>query len=104
MRVENLMREQLQSADLEVVLSVVTVPPNTRLPLHTHPGEEFAYVMAGSAVLVRPEVEERFVAGQTVKVSLNEVHTVRTEDEEATLIVFRVHTPGQPERILVPEA
>jgi hypothetical protein len=41
-------------------------------------------------------------AGSLAKVPLGAVHTVRTgEDQGAKLLVFRVHTPGAPERELV---
>ena len=44
-KIENLLKEKLEGvAGTEVVLSKVQIPPNTSLPKHWHPGEEFAYV------------------------------------------------------------
>lgn len=102
----NLMREQLESADdLEVVVSLVEVPPGVRLPAHTHPGEEFAYVMDGEITLWMEGEGERLVkAGEAGKVPLAKVHTIHTGDVGAKLLVFRVHQLGQPERILVDAA
>ena len=99
----DLIRTDLAGADhLEVVLSVVELPAKTQLPVHTHPGEEFAYVTEGSLVLWEEGVGETVVrAGDSAKVPLGVVHTVRTDDEGCKLVVFRVHTKGEPERTLV---
>ena len=88
----------------EVVVSHVTIPPNTTLPKHWHPGEEFAYVLEGSITLWQKG--KRNVVGRkgdVVKVPLKQIHTGITDDEGVTLLVFRVHEQGEPERILVDE-
>jgi len=97
-------RDLLAAADLEVVTSVVELPPSFRLPAHRHPGEEFAYVIDGAVYCWMQGVEgERYLpAGSFAKVPLNAVHSIRTDDDlGAKLVVFRVHTPGAPERELV---
>jgi quercetin dioxygenase-like cupin family protein len=49
---ENLMKSQLEGVkDTEIIVSRVTIPPNTTLPKHTHPGEEFGYVLDGTVIL-----------------------------------------------------
>jgi len=103
MNFANLMRAELESAeDLEVVVSLVEIPPETRLPVHTHPGEEFAYLLEGSLGLWQEGKEDvRLKAGDVGKVPLNQVHTTFTENESAKILVFRVHKKGAPERILV---
>jgi quercetin dioxygenase-like cupin family protein len=103
LKLENLMTQPLEGADgIEVIVSRVTIPPNTALPKHWHPGEEFAYVVEGSATLWQEGKEDQVGhAGDTVMVPLKQVHTAITGDEGATLIVFRVHEEGQPERVLV---
>ena len=85
-----------------MVVSRVVIPPNTSLPKHWHPGEEFAYVLEGSATL-RMEGKPDVVSnkGDIVKVPLKQVHTGLTGEEGVTLLVFRVHEQGQPERVLV---
>jgi quercetin dioxygenase-like cupin family protein len=99
----DLARDLLETAPgLEVVTSYVELPPNFQLPVHTHPGEEFAYVIEGSIRYWeqgRDEIE--IAAGTTGKVPVETVHTVRTTDEGAKLLVFRVHQVGKPERTLV---
>ncbi|MDX2379427.1 MAG: cupin domain-containing protein [Acidimicrobiia bacterium] len=100
---QDLIRAELAASDdLEVVMSVVELPAGVSLPVHTHPGEEFAYVMEGSLVLWEEGKGDLVVrAGDSAKVPLGVVHTVRTEQEGCKIIVFRVHTAGQPERTLV---
>ena len=100
---ENLLRSLLEGVEgTEVIVSRVSIPPNTSLPKHWHPGEEFAYVLDGSLILWQ-EGKEDIVAkqGDVAKVPLKQVHTAITKDEAATVLVFRVHEKGQPERILV---
>jgi quercetin dioxygenase-like cupin family protein len=100
---DNIARDLLETAPgLEVVTSIVELPANLRLPTHTHPGEEFAYVIEGRVHFWeqgRDEIE--LAAGDYGKVGKDTVHTVRTGDEPAKLIVFRVHPVGAPERIPV---
>jgi quercetin dioxygenase-like cupin family protein len=101
------MLETLLSTELEgiegtdIIVSRVVMPPQTELPKHWHPGEEFAYVLEGSTVLRRDGKADRTVnEGELVKISLREVHTAVTTGEGATILVFRVHEHGQPERVL----
>ncbi len=105
MKFENLLTSQLAGVDgTEVVVSHVSVPANTTLPKHWHPGEEFAYIMEGSLVLLqdgKPDVVGH--KGDAMVVPLKQVHTIRTQDEGVTIIIFRVHEQGEPERILVDE-
>ena len=59
MNFDNLLVSQLVGAEnTEVVVSRVTVPPNTTLPKHWHPGEEFAYILEGSLILWQDGKEE----------------------------------------------
>lgn len=102
-KLETLMKAVLEGVDgTEVIISRVTLPPNTSLPKHWHPGEEFGYILEGSVVLWQ-EGKEDIVskAGDVVKVPLKQVHTAITKDEGATVLVFRVHEQGKPERVPV---
>ena len=97
---ETLLKAVLEGVDgTEVIVSRVTIPPNTSLPKHWHPGEEFAYVIEGSVTLWQ-EGKDDLVGkqGDVVKIPLKQVHTAVTKDEGATILVFRVHEQGQPER------
>jgi len=103
LNLENLLKAELEGFEGgEVIVSRVTIPPNTSLPKHWHPGEEFAYILEGSCYLWQDGKEDTFgTAGDVMMVPLKQVHTAFTKDESATLLVFRVHEKGQPERIPV---
>jgi quercetin dioxygenase-like cupin family protein len=102
-KLETLLKAVLQGVDsTEVIVSRVSLPPHTTLPKHWHPGEEFAYVLEGSAALWQEGKDDIVAkAGDVLKVPLRQVHTAITKDEGATFLVFRVHKQGRPERVLV---
>lgn len=100
---ETLLKTALEGVEgTEVIVSRVTMPPHTTLPKHWHPGEEFAYVLEGSVTLWQEGKEELVIAQDAVaKIPLKQVHTAMTLDEGATILVFRVHEQGKPERVPV---
>lgn len=102
-RLETLLQAVLEGVPgTEVIVSRVTMPPNTTLPKHWHPGEEFAYVLEGSVTLWQKGKEDIVAGpGDALKVPLKQVHTAITKDEGATILVFRVHEQGKPERVPV---
>ncbi|WP_300390012.1 cupin domain-containing protein [Henriciella sp.] len=86
----------------EVIISDVVIPPGATVPRHYHPGEEFLYVISGSAIHVeqgKPDLE--LVAGDSYVIAPEAIHSPRGGPDGARAIVFRVHVEGQPERILV---
>jgi quercetin dioxygenase-like cupin family protein len=100
---ETLLKTKLAGVEgTEVIVSRVSFPPNTSLPKHWHPGEEFAYVIEGSVILWQDGKDEIVVnQGEVAAVPLRQVHTAITKEQGVTLLVFRVHAEGQPERVLV---
>ena len=100
---ETLLKTELEGfTGGEVVVSRVTTPPHTSLPKHWHPGEEFAYILEGSCYLWQDGKEDILGrAGDVLAVPLKQVHTAVTKDEGATILVFRVHEEGEPERVPV---
>ena len=100
---ENLLRETIVGAEgKEVIVSRVSFPANTELPWHWHPGEEFFYVIEGSITLKRrDEPDLRAGEGDAQKIAPKIVHTGRTGEQGAELVIFRVHAAGEPERYLV---
>jgi quercetin dioxygenase-like cupin family protein len=98
-----LLRTPLEGVDgKEVIVSHVVLPANTALPRHWHPGEEFAYIVEGSVVLwLEDEGEAVVKKGDASKVPFKKVHSAKSQDDGATILVFRVHESGQPERHLV---
>ena len=100
---ENLLRESIAGADgKEVIVSRVSFPPHTELPWHWHPGEEFFYVIEGSVTLKqRGEPDVTAAQGGAQKIAPQVIHTGRTGEQGAELVIFRVHATGEPERYLV---
>jgi quercetin dioxygenase-like cupin family protein len=100
------LRAPLSAApDLEVIISDVIIPPGGAVPRHYHPGEEFVYVIAGSATHVEEGKADRtLTAGDALVIPPQAVHAPRAGPDGGRAIVFRVHVKGQPERIPVPES
>lgn len=93
-----------ENPDLEVVISDVIIPPNATVPRHYHPGQEFLYLIEGTAVHVeqgKPDLPLK--AGDTYVIPPRAIHSPRGGPNGARAIVFRVHAKGQPERIDAPE-
>ena len=99
---QSLLSEQLEATpNTEVIVSRVSLPPNTTLPKHWHPGEEFAFVINGEVTLwMKNRDSVKLVAGDAVKIPLKQIHTAITHEHSVDLVVFRVHEKGQPERVL----
>ena len=97
-----LLRESVEGVpSKEVIVSRVTLPPHTEVPWHWHPGEEVFYVIEGEVTLARRgEPDTLSKAGEANTIAPQVVHTGRTGEAAATLVIFRVHDKGQPERVL----
>ncbi len=98
-----MLRAPITVADgLEVIISDVVIPPNATVPRHYHPGEEFLYVLEGSAVHVEEGKPDRILrAGDTYVIPPRAIHAPRGGPDGARAVVFRVHVEGAEERILV---
>ena len=89
---------------LEVIISDVVIPPNATVPRHYHPGEEFLYVLKGSAIQVEEGKPDQILkAGDAYVIAPRAVHAPRGGPDGARAIVFRIHVEGTEERILVEE-
>lgn len=92
------------SDGLEVLISDVVIPPNGTVPLHYHPGEEFLYIIEGTAIHRQDGIEDLpMTAGDTYVIPPQAKHSPIGGPDGARAIVFRVHVKDQPERILVEE-
>ena len=92
------------SDGLEVLISDVVIPPNGTVPLHYHPGEEFLYIIEGTATHREEGKDDMSMkAGDTYAIPPNAKHSPIGGPDGARAIVFRVHVKDQPERILVEE-
>ncbi len=100
-----MLRSPITLADgLEVIISDVVIPPNATVPRHYHPGEEFIYVIEGSAIhMEEGKADLPLKAGETYVIPPEAKHSARGGAEGARAIVFRVHVEGEDERIPVEE-
>ena len=103
LKIENLMRADSQVAGgVEVIVSVIEIGPDFTLPKHYHPGEEFVYLLEGSATVWQQDKADVVLnAGDVFKIPLEQVHTAMTSDSSARAVIFRVHKKGAPDRIPV---
>ncbi len=103
-KIENLFQKALAkefTAGREIIVSLVEVPPNTTMERHWHPGEEFHYCLEGEAELVidgQPTILE--APGKVSHVPYKKVHALVTKKKGVKILVFRVHTEGEPVRFL----
>ena len=87
---------------IEVLISDVVIPAGAAVPSHYHPGEEFVYVIEGSAIHVEEGKQDQLIeAGEAFVIPPEAVHSPRGGPDGARAIVFRVHKEGLPERILI---
>lgn len=98
----NLLTVALAESDqFEIVVSEVVVPPGFEAPKHYHPGQEFAYVVSGAVTLkVDGQPDATYRTGEACVVPPRAMHTI-TAEVPARLVVFRVHDPGAPTRVIV---
>lgn len=99
-----MLRAPLSGApDLEVIISDVVIPAGAQVPRHYHPGEEFLYVIEGSATHIEEGQPDRPLnVGDSYVIAPRRIHEPIGGPEGARAIVFRVHVKDQPERVLVP--
>ncbi|MBT8100129.1 MAG: cupin domain-containing protein [Gammaproteobacteria bacterium] len=99
------LRAPVSVADgLEVIISDVFIPAGAEVPRHYHPGEEFLYVIAGSAVHVEEGKPDRLLsAGDAYVIPPEAIHAPYGGPNGGRAVVFRVHVSGKEERYLVPE-
>lgn len=85
--------------DREVLVDLVVAPPNARLDLHWHPGEEFHYYMEGEVeVRIEGEPSIHGTPGTVGHVPFRKRHEAIAGPQGAKVLVFRVHTKGEPMR------
>jgi quercetin dioxygenase-like cupin family protein len=99
-KIENLLLESLSkefTPDREVRIDLVEFPPDTALGWHWHPGEEFHYYLEGE-VEIQIEGQPSIIGkpGTVGHVPFKTKHQAVTHDKGAKVLVFRVHSKGEP--------
>ncbi len=60
---DELKRADLTGKDMDVIVTVVTVPPGENLPKHIHPGKEVVYVLDGATLELQDGSQRQFPTG-----------------------------------------
>ncbi len=85
----------------EVLVDLVEIPPNQKLDWHWHPGEEFHYYLEGNPIIERLDAPPIIGKPGTVgHVAFRQRHQATAGNEGAKILVFRIHTAGEPWRYL----
>ena len=103
-KVTNLLLDSLSTAftpDRQILVDLVEIPANTSLDRHWHPGEEFHYylkgdpeIQVGEGPVMHPKL------GTVGHVPFKAIHRAGAGRKGASILVFRVHTKGEPWRYL----
>jgi quercetin dioxygenase-like cupin family protein len=99
-KIENLLLESLSeqfTPDREVRIDLVEFPPDTVFGWHWHPGEEFHYYLEGE-VEIQIEGQPTIIGkpGTVGHVPFKTRHQAVTHEKGAKVLVFRVHSKGEP--------
>lgn len=106
-RVTNLFHDSLSEDFIpgrEVLVDLVEIPPNSQLDRHWHPGEEFHYYLEGDPeITIEGKGLGRPALGTVGHVPFGTLHRAGAGKAGAKILVFRVHTKGEPWRYLEDE-
>lgn len=91
-------------AGYQYMMAEVFIPAHTTMPRHTHPTEEFLYILEGQAILrIEGRQDQMLVAGTSAVIPAGAVHTAVTTDLFARALTNRVHPDGVPVMTPAPE-
>ena len=94
--------EDVELDGIEVFLTDFVLSPNELDARHYHPGQNFLYVVEGSAEFkVDGEPDEIAEAGDAKEIPYERKHSARGTEEGARVIGFSVHEDNRPEKFLV---
>jgi quercetin dioxygenase-like cupin family protein len=85
----------------ELTMLKLTIAPHTKLPWHTHPVPNAAYVLSGTLTLHDKLSGKTKVVhqGEAFAESVNDIHRGEAGDEPVVLLVTYSGTPGVPTSI-----
>jgi len=95
----NLLRhEDLTATDKEVYMTVIDAAPGATFPLHTHPGDEFAYLLEGSVELDLADQPPMMIKpGDSVHIVRDKVHGGKIAGTTpAKLLTVHIIDKGKP--------
>ena len=101
-------RTELQRADAdpsgktETSMSTGRMMPGARVPLHTHPGDEFVYVVAGGAMELADGKVVEFPTGMSTRFPRGSVHGGVTSRAQGEVVLLTVHVvdKGKPMTVI----
>lgn len=80
----------------EVIMIEATFAPGQEVPLHYHPGEEIAHIVAGEIILYRDGMDPLTIgAGQSVSIAPGLHHWAKAGADGADAMIVRIHPIGQ---------
>lgn len=87
-----------------LVMGDLVMAAGGKIPRHYHAGEEFLYVLGGSATVYRENQPETVLkAGQGIRIEPGTVHWGEAGPEGVRAVSSWVSVDGQPLRVTVPE-
>jgi quercetin dioxygenase-like cupin family protein len=86
------------TAQPELSIVKITLPPHTKLEWHSHPMPSAAYIVAGELTLERKKDGKKryFAAGQAVSETVDTLHRGEAGNEPVILIAFYAGSPDVP--------
>ena len=86
-----------------LIVGDLNMPAGAEIPRHYHHGEEFLYVIGGSAVVSRPGVpDETLGPGEGLRIAPGTVHWGRAGPDGVRAVSSWVSVDGKPLREAVP--
>ncbi|HZD76898.1 MAG TPA: cupin domain-containing protein [Acidobacteriaceae bacterium] len=85
----------------QLTMLKLTIAPHTKLPWHTHPFPNAAYVLSGT-LTVHDKISGKtkvFHQGEAFAETVNDIHRGETGEEPVVLLVTYAGTPGVPTSI-----
>lgn len=87
-----------------LVMGDLNMPAGAPIPRHYHHGEEFLYVLGGSAIVSRPGTADVTLRpGEGLRIASGTVHWGRAGSEGVRAVASWVSVDGQPLRVAVPD-
>ena len=85
-----------------VIVTELILPPGSSIPRHTHPGEEFLYVLEGGMVTTQSGGVISFESGMSDHFPRGEVHGGFTVSGDQPLKVITTHIVDRGVPLVIP--